>query len=59
MNEPSCGNIPIEDGQFENKFLKPLYEEATAAIRQVHPEAIGSVEPHILDMYTSKLTPFN
>lgn len=36
-----------------------MYEETIAAIRQVHPGAVGFVEPHILDMYTSKLTPFN
>ncbi len=59
MNEPSCGNIQNYDGHFENNFLKPLYEETIAAIRQVHPEAVGFVEPHILDMYTSRLTPFD
>jgi hypothetical protein len=36
-----------------------LYEETIDAVRQVHPGAVGFVEPHILDMYTSKLTPFN
>jgi endoglycosylceramidase len=59
MNEPSCGDIPNYAGQFENKFLKPLYEDVITAIRQVHPEAVGFVEPHILDMYTSRLTPFH
>lgn len=58
MNEPSCGNIQNYDGHFENNFLKPLYEETIAAVRQVHPGAVGFVEPHIIDTYTSKLTPF-
>jgi hypothetical protein len=41
MNEPSCGDIPNYAGQFENKFLKPLYEDVITAIRQVHPGAVG------------------
>lgn len=59
MNEPSCGDIPNYEGQFENKFLKPFYEDVMAAIRQIHPDAVGFVEPHFSDMYASKLTPFN
>lgn len=59
MNEPSCGNIANHDGHFENNFLKPFYEETIACIRQVNPGAVGFVEPHILDLYTSKLKPFN
>lgn len=59
MNEPSCGDIPNFSGQFENKFLKSFYEDMISAIRQVHPKAIGFVEPSFSDMYTSKLTPFS
>lgn len=59
MNEPSCGNISNHAGLFEEKFLKTLYVETITTIRQLHPGAIGFVEPHIIDMYTSKLTPFD
>ncbi len=57
MNEPSCGDIPNYAGQFENEFLMPFYEEVISAIRRVHPGATCFVEPHIMDMYTSKLGP--
>ncbi|MDM7939855.1 MAG: cellulase family glycosylhydrolase [Methanothrix sp.] len=58
MNEPSCGNIPNDCGQFENRFLKSFYQEVISAIRELQPSAVCFVEPHVLDMYTSKLTPF-
>ncbi|HWQ19352.1 MAG TPA: cellulase family glycosylhydrolase [Methanotrichaceae archaeon] len=58
MNEPSCGDISNLLGCFENEHLKPLYLDAIEAIRRVHPGAIGFVEPHALDTYTSKLTAF-
>lgn len=58
MNEPSCGDISNFSGQFEDKFLKPFYEDVISAIRQVHPRAVGFVEPSFSDMLTSKLTPF-
>jgi endoglycosylceramidase len=59
MNEPSCGNLPFFMGEFENDYLRPFYEEVISNIRKVHPEAIGFVEPHGQDMYTSKLSHFN
>jgi endoglycosylceramidase len=59
MNEPSCGDIPNNAGQFENDFLKPFYEYVIASIRQIHPAAVGFIEPNLQDMYTSKLTPFS
>lgn len=59
MNEPSCGNIPNSEGSFENGYLKPFYQEMISAIREVRPMAVGFVEPHVLDMYTSKLEPFD
>ncbi len=58
MNEPYCGDIPNYAGQFENKFLKPLYEDVITAIRLIHPKAVGFIEPPISEIYTSKLTPF-
>jgi endoglycosylceramidase len=57
MNEPSCGDLPNDEGQFENGFLKLLYQDVISSIRQVEPEAVGFVEPHVLDTYGSKLTP--
>lgn len=59
MNEPSSGNIPNGSGEFENGYLKPFYEMVITAIREIHPDAVGFVEPYLTDMYTSKLTPFN
>jgi endoglycosylceramidase len=59
MNEPFGGNIPNWLGEFENQYLKPFYQDVIASIRQIQPSAVGFVEPHILDMYTSKLTPFD
>lgn len=58
MNEPSNGNIFNFLGDFENGFLKPLYEETITAIRQVHKEAVGFIEPNGQDTYTSMLMPF-
>lgn len=58
INEPSYGDIPNYSGQFENRFLKPFYEDVISALRQIHPEAVGFVEPPFSDMHTSKLTPF-
>lgn len=58
MNEPFGGEIPNEEGQFENGFLKPFYCEAISAIREVDPEAVGFVEPSIIDLYKSKLSSF-
>ena len=59
MNEPSNGNIFNFLGAFENGFLKPLYEETITAIRQVHKEAVGFIEPNGQDAYTSMLMPFS
>ena len=59
MNEPSQGNIANDSGQFENRFLKPFYEDVVSAIRKVQPSAIGFVEPSVQDMCTSKFTPFD
>lgn len=59
MNEPSRGDIPNGSGEFENSFLKPFYREVISALREVRPSAVGFVEPHILDMYTSRLEPFD
>jgi endoglycosylceramidase len=59
MNEPSRGDIPNDRGQFENFVLQPFYEEMISAIREVHPGAVGFVEPHIQNMYSSKLEPFS
>lgn len=59
MNEPSNGNLSNFLGDFENSFLKPLYEETIGAIRQVHQEAVGFVEPNTQDTYTSLLGRFS
>jgi endoglycosylceramidase len=59
MNEPSRGDIPNDRGQFENLVLKPFYEETISAIREVHPGAVGFVEPHIQNMCQSKMGPFS
>lgn len=59
MNEPSCGDLPNDSGQFENEYLKPFYRQVLTAIREVDPDAVGFVEPHVLDTYGSKLTPFD
>lgn len=58
MNEPSCGDISNLSGSFENEHLKPMYQDAIQAIRSIHPGAVGFVEPHVLDTYTSRLTAF-
>jgi endoglycosylceramidase len=58
MNEPFGGEIPNDCGQFENGFLRPFYCEAISAIREVDPDAVGFVEPSIIDLYKSKLLPF-
>lgn len=58
-NEPSSGNIDNYAGDFENNHLKPFYEDLIRAIREVDPDAIGFVEPNVLDMYWSRLTPFS
>jgi len=58
MNEPFGGEIPNDEGQFENGFLKPFYCEAISAIREVDPDAVGFVEPSIIDLYKSKLSTF-
>jgi len=58
MNEPFGGEIPNDDGLFENGFLRPFYCEAISAIREVDPDAVGFVEPSIIDLYKSKLLPF-
>jgi len=57
MNEPFGGEIPNDQGQFENCFLKPFYGEAISAIREVDPDAVGFVEPSIIDLYSSRLSP--
>jgi endoglycosylceramidase len=59
MNEPSRGYIPNDRGQFENLVLQPFYEDVISAIREVHPRAIGFVEPHMQNMYSSRLEPFS
>jgi endoglycosylceramidase len=59
MNEPSRGDIPNDRGQFENLVLRPFYEETISAIREVHPGAIGFVEPHGQNMFSSRLKPFS
>lgn len=59
MNEPSGGNLPNDDGQFEKGYLKPFYLQVLSAIREVDPNAVGFVEPNVLDMYGSSLTAFN
>ena len=59
MNEPYGGDIPNDAGQFENGYLKPFYQGAIASIREVDPDAIGFVEPSIMDLYDSKLSSFN
>jgi endoglycosylceramidase len=59
MNEPSNGNISNFLGDFENGFLKPLYEETITAIRQIHKEAVGFIEPNGQDTYTSMLMLFS
>ncbi len=59
MNEPSCGDIPNGKGEFENGYLKPFYEKVIRSIREVHSGAICFVEPQVMDMYSSKLTPFS
>lgn len=58
MNEPFGGGIPNDEGQFENAFLRPFYGEAISAIREVDPDAVGFVEPSIIDLYKSRLGPF-
>ncbi len=58
MNEPFGGDIPNDQGQFENGFLRPFYCEAISAIREVDPDAVGFVEPSIIDLYRSRLCPF-
>ncbi|MFB3766628.1 MAG: cellulase family glycosylhydrolase [Methanotrichaceae archaeon] len=59
MNEPYGGDIPNDVGQFENGYLKPFYQEAIASIREVDPDAVGFIEPSIIDLYSSKLSAFN
>jgi endoglycosylceramidase len=59
MNEPFGGEIPNDNGEFENGFLKPFYQDAISSIREVDPDAIGFVEPAIVDLYASKLSPFD
>jgi endoglycosylceramidase len=58
MNEPFGGEIPNDKGQFENGFLKPFFCEAISAIREADPDAVGFVEPSIIDLYKSKLSDF-
>ncbi len=58
MNEPFGGEIPNDDGEFENVYLKPFYQEAISSIREVDPDAIGFIEPAIVDLYASRLSPF-
>jgi endoglycosylceramidase len=58
MNEPFGGEIPNDKGQFENGFLRPFYCEAISAIREVDPDAVGFVEPSIIDLYKSRLSSF-
>lgn len=55
MNEPSAGDIPNGGGEFENGYLMPFYRRATEALRAVHPGATVFIEPHVADMYSSKL----
>lgn len=59
MNEPFGGLIPNDDGKFENVYLSPFYQEAIYSIREVDPDAIGFIEPAIVDLYASKLRPFD
>jgi endoglycosylceramidase len=59
MNEPSGGDLPNDAGQLENGYLKPFYLQVLDAIRQVDQDAVGFIEPDVLNMYRSKLTPFN
>jgi endoglycosylceramidase len=59
MNEPSNGNLSNFLGDFENGFLEPLYEETIIALRQVHKDAVGFIEPDGQDTYTSMLMPFS
>gem|GEM_PF-1031996 len=59
MNEPFGGEIPNDDGEFENGYLLPFYQEAISSIREVDPDAIGFVEPAIVDLYASKLRSFD
>jgi endoglycosylceramidase len=59
MNEPFGGEITNDNGEFENGFLRPFYQEAISSIREVDPDAIGFVEPAIVDLYASKLRPFD
>jgi endoglycosylceramidase len=59
MNEPSAGNASNLQGQFENGLLKSFYEEIIIAIRDVHEDAVGFVEPNVHDMFSSKFTKFN
>lgn len=56
MNEPFGGEIPNDHGEFENGFLKPFYQESISSIREVDPDAIGFIEPTIVDLYASKLS---
>ncbi len=59
MNEPYGGDIPNDEGQFENGYLKPFYQGAITSIREADPDAVGFVEPSIIDLYDSKLSAFN
>jgi endoglycosylceramidase len=56
MNEPSAGDIPNGEGEFEKGYLLPFYRRAAEALRRVHPGATVFIEPHMPDMYTSKMT---
>lgn len=56
INEPSAGDIPNGQGEFENGYLLPFYRKAAEAVRSVHPRATVFIEPHVLDMYSSKLS---
>lgn len=58
-NEPSNGDIDNSTGEFENDYLKPLYEDVIRGIEEVDGDAMFFVEPNHLDMYWSKLTPFS
>jgi endoglycosylceramidase len=62
MNEPSngdIGNLMDLAGHFENDYLKPFYQEIIYAMREIHPDAIGFVEPNMYDSYFSNLTSFD
>ena len=55
MNEPAPGDLGNAGGAFENGYLKPLYEDVVASLRQVDGDAIAFVEP--MDQYFSVLEP--